>query len=612
MERIIQSSKDDIPENTNSKIKNILEKNGIKYSIDNCYNILDKIFSCQIDVGTSICRANGKGITREFTLASAFGELMERMQSKAHFAGLNFPKKHVQKYGFVFSPYEQQFQEKSCIPSLPEVFKKSFPFLDGMSLSDAWEIVRKNIINKDNIYRYASIPFLNIYTNEVSYLPYYFILFVYGSNGMSAGNSNNESITQGLSEILERYVKREIYFKKITPPDIPRNVIKKKYPNQYAIIKEIEKNSFCHIIIKDCALEKMLPVVCMIIIDKKKNMYSVKFAAELDIGIGIERCLTEYYQGIDFKDTLKMNNIDLSEIAEDEVLKNFTQACVVGNGLFPPSLLSGKFSYEYTFPAYPDHLDNKQKLKLLLKLIQGELGFHDIFIADNDILGFPAHQIIIPGMSELTLYNNLSEIEMRIMHNGYNIFIEFDKFGQKDLLKMIKDIERKQKYHVHRKPITLDEYFGLRRTNNHLMLFSCDFLLSLIYFKLGDYKLAHRYMKKYITFVREFHPKSDIKFYYFLKDFFALKARDCSHSEIRDTLAPIHDISYLDYVTDVMINQNKHFGFLYTLFPDRANVYNHADSELYLKLKKAHTKVPFFVDQYKKYFSELLQDERNR
>lgn len=60
----------------------------------------------------------------------------------------------------------------------------------------------------------------------------------YGSNGMCAGNSPEEALVQGLSEIIERVVQRRIFTEKPALPDVPEEYIQ-QFPYVYEIIQNL-------------------------------------------------------------------------------------------------------------------------------------------------------------------------------------------------------------------------------------------------------------------------------------------------------------------------------------------------------------------------------------
>lgn len=49
----------------------------------------------------------------------------------------------------------------------------------------------------------------------------------YGSNGMSAGNTREEALVQGMSEVVERYVQKRIFSDRPALPDIPEDYLRR-------------------------------------------------------------------------------------------------------------------------------------------------------------------------------------------------------------------------------------------------------------------------------------------------------------------------------------------------------------------------------------------------
>lgn len=78
----LYNRKDKLPLETINLIKKILSENKIKIKESKITNINNSVFSVRLElknipgVGT-----NGKGITKEYALASAYAEFMERLQS---------------------------------------------------------------------------------------------------------------------------------------------------------------------------------------------------------------------------------------------------------------------------------------------------------------------------------------------------------------------------------------------------------------------------------------------------------------------------------------------------------------------------------------------------
>ena len=75
--------KDAKPKDTIKRIRKILKSNSIKVKEKRNFNILNKIFSVRLEIkNIHNLGVNGKGFTKHYALASAYGELMERLQSR--------------------------------------------------------------------------------------------------------------------------------------------------------------------------------------------------------------------------------------------------------------------------------------------------------------------------------------------------------------------------------------------------------------------------------------------------------------------------------------------------------------------------------------------------
>ena len=94
--------KDSVPTETIKRIRDCLVKIGIKVKIVECISYKDKWYSTRLEIdGIPGVGVNGKGITEEYALASAYGELMERLQS-GFLLGKYFPNKKTQRESYVF------------------------------------------------------------------------------------------------------------------------------------------------------------------------------------------------------------------------------------------------------------------------------------------------------------------------------------------------------------------------------------------------------------------------------------------------------------------------------------------------------------------------------
>ena len=79
--------KEDHPLSTVNRIRNILFKAGI-FTVEQWTDSgIKGCHSVRIEIAGSHIGQNGKGVTREFALASGYAELMERIQSNYFYVG---------------------------------------------------------------------------------------------------------------------------------------------------------------------------------------------------------------------------------------------------------------------------------------------------------------------------------------------------------------------------------------------------------------------------------------------------------------------------------------------------------------------------------------------
>lgn len=182
---------------------------------------------------------------------------------------------------------------------------------------------------------------------------------------------------------------------------------------------DIFKKSNYEIQIKDASLNLDFPVVCAVIKDIRRNTTTLSFGAHPILPVAIERCLTEFCQGIDLTDpndtihpnmyiskcvlehNLKNNNLEfLSE--KIAIHKVYIENCEYIENQF----YKNKPQYTYksnTWINKDKDITNKELLKILLSKINNYTK--EIYIRDVSYFGFPSVYIVIPEMSFLKNYN---------------------------------------------------------------------------------------------------------------------------------------------------------------------------------------------------------------
>lgn len=160
----------------------------------------------------------------------------------------------------------------------------------------------------------VAIPFRDLTSEEIIYIPYNIFYMLVGSNGMAAGNTIEEAIFQGTCELYERYSAALIYYNRLTPPTIPHEFVKEKAPTFYNIIVDIENMGF-RVVVKDFSINGQIPSIGVLLI--KDNKYRLNIGSDTCFEIALGRCLTEVYQGLsdDHSIELVMNPIPQTEFS---------------------------------------------------------------------------------------------------------------------------------------------------------------------------------------------------------------------------------------------------------------------------------------------------------
>lgn len=329
-----------------------------------------------------------------------------------------------------------------------------------------------------------------------------------GSNGMSAGNSENEGVFQGLCEIIERAAASTVYNQNLTPPTIPIEFIKN---NQilYNTIKEIEKQGY-DVIVKDFSAGYNLPVVGTLIINKKKKKYRLNVGADTCFDVALSRTLTEIHQGISNKKDLESIMLDIprnkrakkntEKFTIDEDLEKFFQD---GTGVFTSAIFDTKESYLFNESTFCDSQDYNSGCKYLIKLIESLEA--KVFIRDTSFLGFPSFYIYVP---KLSCFRNkgISNQSFKMFDVKSNI-----SYGQieKHLynFKNIFENQESMRFLIQRfTPSTICKYDPPMcdlmkieiKASHYWSSIPISYFLTMFSFILKDYSMATEYLKIYL------------------------------------------------------------------------------------------------------------------
>lgn len=540
--------KDDLPINTINKIRNILNDLGILTVEKGWLNSAKGYYSVTVSIANTTLSTNGKGTSYEYALASAYGELMERIQNQAPFRlNTDLSQEDNEYKGFFYSPDEKEMSIKEIIDDdnewIHDKFLKVNRKEDIIKLLKKWQEISYEKINSD----FIGLPFCNLNSGKVSYIPIKMLSKMYMSNGMCAGNTPEEALVQGISEIFERNVNKKIIKEKITPPSIPSEYLK-KFPKLEDMINQIEMNGNYKVILKDCSLDLNFPVVGVVYINKDDQTYFVKFGSHPSYEMAVERTLTELLQGQDIK---KMRGVWKYSYQSDysDNHNNLLNILVNGCGCYPNEFFSAKESYEFKPFVDVSKMNNKEVFKYLIDMLK-EKGYN-VYVRDASYLGFPAFHVIIPNLSEIEEINDYNEIQ------DYAELVKAKK--------LIRNITQPNEYGYLQLAKFLDEKnFGLEVSvmqflnlpiNSSLPWYysNMDLFVVALYCHEREYSKAYSVLNKYLKEIQANSSDSQLLSYYCcIRDYLAAKTMDLSDKELIDALSTFYHINMINGIIDEM------------------------------------------------------------
>lgn len=394
--------KDAPPMDTVARIRAIYRdlKLDIRHSVE---KRIDGIYSATaIDVNNG-WSTSGKGTDEAYCLASAYGESIEHLCSHMAYDKGALPREANAYLEFIRYPDEIQI-DIGCIPGYAPVVWKDMldaynrvgkPAADEKQVVDFW----KRYLGSDKT---SFAPYYSVRRRRVVSLPEEIISKLCGSNGGGAGNSAQEAIGHGLDEILERYVKHEIYTKQMTPPEISKEYIRKNYHELFDLIQRIERGYDMKIVVKDASMGVGYTVVSVLMVNQKHQQYMINFGAHPKFEIALERCLTEMFQFYTGKHCEYAHKAMIpwrcEEEGKAEGARNWISLLRDDTGVVPDSYFAGTPSWSFipwkTYEAYSNHTGMNEQIQGILRNTD-----KDIYIRNVSFLGFPVYRVYIPELS---------------------------------------------------------------------------------------------------------------------------------------------------------------------------------------------------------------------
>lgn len=397
--------KDAALEDSIDLMQNNLQRIGIHVEQVSWLNPVANVYSVHIrDVDCELMFTNGKGASEKACLASALGEYFERLSCNYFFADF-YLGQDISRAEFVHYPDEcwididdSGFRNKVLDASL-------WLFYDPDHQLSADKLFEMNSGAGER--GVCCLPYTRFSDRQQILFPVNIIANSYVSNGMSAGNTQNEARVQALSEIFERYVKNKIIAEGLCLPDIPQRVIQ-RFPSVEKSLNDLRSHGY-HLRVSDASLGGQYPVLAVTLINPVNATVFASFGAHPCFEVALERTVTELLQGrgLDQLDSFQSPGLDLAEVADPH---NLETHFIDSSGLLFYRFFQQQSDYPFT--DWNFDADTGKEFETLVSIIQ-QTGF-ELYIADYQHLAVYSCRILVPGMSEIypvedLVWNNNNE-----------------------------------------------------------------------------------------------------------------------------------------------------------------------------------------------------------
>lgn len=453
------------------KMQNILKDVGCeatfsqeKHPLKNCFSVN----LASIEAPNHIY-SNGKGVISDASIASAYGEYIERLQTNNFFIDFHLPNRKYYPDEVAFD-----FGGNYLNPELKKIYSANGE-LEDKDLVD---------FNSDYMDKIVALPFIKQSSKETTYIPINILSNLFVSNGLATGNTANEAKVQALSEIFERYVKIKIIKEGLALPKFPDDVIK-SFPKVYEDIQALRELGY-KVEVFDASLGGVFPVTAISFINPKNSTLFVSFGSHPILEVSLERTMTELMQGRD------LNNLDSFEIPtfDMELVSdyfNIEAHFIDSNGKMGFPFLSSKKSFEYSAWKYTGN-GSEDEYAFLLDILKSENK--EMYLREYTYLDFYSCQMIVPNFSEVyplddMVYNN--------KNNGKlirDMVLNFEKYDENEILDAIDSLDNSLNMQLYIGVIFEENFtMGDFKAQLLLLLGEIDDVIELLEF--GNNKLGH-------------------------------------------------------------------------------------------------------------------------
>lgn len=379
---------------TIENIRSILQSLGMDYEEEWIVQRQKASFSVRLALRDSLIGVNGKGLTREAALASALGEWMERLQNELLLPPWQVvrapPLATIHPDAVWLDAGDFSAAECSALATLLAAStggKNTVPPRQTSPGNTA-----ELFVAAENGGAVLCHPYYCPTLGAIIRMPRG-VLELTGSNGMCAGNTPEEALVQGLSEIAERDAHRRFLDGSATLGRVSDADIGKHYPDLHSRKCAIESGG-------DVGISFYLvngafaPVFCCLVLGRDQNAYSVAFGSHPHPLVGMTRSFTEALQG---KTPDALPNRRKHDGTVD-FQQNMRSLLMSGTGRHPETLFQVANRAMESDIVPPPYASNKRLLRSLLDNLSGRL----VLLRSVGYLGFPAFHVIVCDCSAIT------------------------------------------------------------------------------------------------------------------------------------------------------------------------------------------------------------------
>ncbi|HJO95025.1 MAG TPA: YcaO-like family protein [Victivallales bacterium] len=435
-------SKDAPLEESIAKMKAILADVGCKTTLSHEKHPLEHCYSVNLASveAPGHIYSNGKGILSDASMASAFGEYIERLQTNNFFIDFHLPNRK-------YYPDEVAFEFDGAY--LNDELRLLYNVNEELSDEDLVDF------NSDYEDKIVALPFTKQSSGETVYIPLNILSNLYLSNGLATGNTPQEAKVQALSEVFERYAKIEIIKNGYALPKFPEKIVQ-SFQRLYSDLLTLRELGYI-VEVLDASLGGKYPVTAISLINPKNSTLFVSFGAHPILEVSLERTMTELMQGRDLNDldAFSVPTFDMSFVSDSS---NLESHFIDSNGKLGFNFLSAAKSFEYSPWKYQSE-GNVAEYNYLTDILD-KMG-KEMYLREYNYLGFYSCQMIVPGVSEVYPIEDLVYNNRNCGKLIRNMVLNFKEYNPEDILDTIDTLDDS---------LNIDNYIGVIFENKFTML----------------------------------------------------------------------------------------------------------------------------------------------